>query len=205
MKLTVLLICCALLLPAAAQSDSDRHLAPDYPSALCRSSAFAHGYIHGYEDGFRAGDIDIHMGRTPRATIDVKEYRQVPGYRAEFGDRSYFRLGYRQGFRAAYADALTGEHFRGVEQMRAAAEGIKGDHKSKQFDQALSAGYDAGRVRALEYGAQPELRYIRTHCLATRRNASYCDPYARGFNIGYADGFVLQRSRRMETARAGRE
>src|SRR5689334_19449341 len=42
---------------------SERHLQPTAVGALFLDSAFAHGYRHGYDQGFHLGDLDLHMGR----------------------------------------------------------------------------------------------------------------------------------------------
>jgi hypothetical protein len=196
-----------LVLAAGSVSgeNPDRHLAADHTGSLCRESAFVHGYIHGYENGFRTGDLDIHLGHKPRALGDLKEFHRSAGYRPEFGDRGYFRLGYQQGFRAGYADVLRGGSFRGITQLRQAADGY-GDSKArnKEFDQAVSAGYSAGHVQGLrEFRTGSEFPSASRNCLSSRHSTSYCDGYGRGFGIGYADAIAARGPRRTEAVRAG--
>jgi hypothetical protein len=179
------------------------HLA-EYPAGwLCSQSAYMHGYIHGYENGFRQGDLDINLGHNPRAVSEIREFHRTSGYRSGFGDQSYFHLGYQQGFRAAYEDALHGIPFRGINQLRQAAEGRSLAGQRKDFDRAISAGYDAGYTTALR-NTRPVVnaRYNAEGCQSSHKDAAYCDAYGRGFLVGYSDGSVNQHSHLAETARA---
>ncbi|MFB3813777.1 MAG: hypothetical protein ACE14L_06660 [Terriglobales bacterium] len=181
-----------LCLPALAR-DPDRHLDTGPAREVLAQSAYLHGYIHGYEDGFREGDLDIHFGRQPRPLKDLKQFRKPP-HRKEYGDKRYFCDGYQQGFRAAYTDALQGSVFRGEAEVRRAAEGL--NHpvlQYKEFDQAISSGYDAGHKQGRSGTAVSLSEKSAEHCLAGGRTPGYCEVYARGFSIGFYDALVTQR------------
>ncbi len=191
-----------LLQWAAAQESADRHLTTDPARQLFARSAYAHGYMHGYEEGFREGDLDIHLDRPMRPAADFKQFRKPPGYRSEFGDRGYFRLGYRQGFRAGYEDANQGSEFRAETQVRSIASGLnQSSGTEKDFDQALSAGYDHGREQGSRSAEPPDSQTATEHCLARRNSPAYCDIFARGFYLGYSDAFVSQQHHETRAAR----
>lgn len=194
-----------LLSACLVGQDTERHLTDSLSGSLCRHSAYVHGYIHGYESGFRMGDLEYHLGREPRAVDLIKDYRRVAGYRREFGDSGSFRRGYRQGFRAAYEDALHGTSFRGIDQVRHVAQGDRLAADWKEFDQAASAGYDAGFVAGQRDSTPPPsgLQQTYQHCPAGRDSTDYCEGFSRGFRLGYSDGFVNQSSQVTHTARAG--
>src|SRR5581483_8709170 len=81
------------------RSDGERHTSVDPGSALYQRSTFAHGFIHGYEQGFHIADLDYHVGRTDRKLKDIHEYRDASsGYHSSFGDKNIFRRGFREGF-----------------------------------------------------------------------------------------------------------
>lgn len=192
-----------LLSACLVGQDAERHLTDSRSGSLCRHSAYVHGYIHGYESGFRMGDLEFHLGRQPREVNRLKEYRRVAGYRREFGDSGSFRRGYRQGFRAAYEDALRGVSFRGIDQIRHAAQGVSLTADSKEFDQAASAGYDAGFAAGQQDSTPPSAPQRTSEvCPASHDGTDYCQGFSRGFLLGYADGFVNQSSQLAHTARA---
>jgi hypothetical protein len=182
---------------------SDPHTDSDPAHSLYRRSSFVHGYIHGYEDGFHTGDLEVHMGHPSQPVEHYKLYQKSPGYHSRFGDRSSFHRGYQQGFRAAYDDAINGEVFRAVSEIRRAAQGLEAEATAdRQFDQALSAGYEAGRNQALQQPRSSlDYQYSADPCLSQRGNHFYCDAYARGFTLGYSDGAVFQHAQETQTAR----
>lgn len=191
----------------------DRHLSSDPAHVLYTKSAYAHGYIHGYEDGFHNADLDIHMGRGERPLSVMKDFRESDGgYRADFGDKHYFRLGYKQGFREGYSDAIRGGQFRAIDQTEKAAAGISavrpGDLRRQDFDQAFSAGYDAGRDSGMNSsGYVPDIEHTTNLCESRlpRSEAAhpgeYCDAFLRGFTLGFDDGQASRVRRRTQTAK----
>ncbi len=189
----------------------DRHLSSDPAHVLYQKSTYAHGYIHGYEDGFHNADIDIHMGRGERPLSVMKDFRDSDGgYRNEFGDKQYFRLGYKQGFREGYSDAIRGGQFRAIDQTRKAAAGIgaAGDLKRKEFDRAFSDGYDAGRESGTNSSWDvPDFEQTANRCESrlprseTGHSGEYCDAFMRGFNLGFDDGQASRIGRRTQTAK----
>lgn len=216
MRILILPLELFLLLFAAisvAGQSADRHLTSDSAHSLYQKSAYAHGYIHGYEDGFHDADIDIHMGRGERPLSVMKEYREASGgYRADFGDKEYFRLGYKQGFREGYSDAIRGGEFRAIEQTGKAAAGISEtpspNMKKKDFDRAFSAGYDAGRENGTNASVdEPDFERAANVCQAriprseAGHGGEYCDAFMRGFVLGFDDGQASRMNRRTQTAK----
>src|SRR5206468_9458367 len=47
----------SLLAPVAMAQRADRHMLADDAQSLYRRSPFAHGYIHGYEEGFHCANL----------------------------------------------------------------------------------------------------------------------------------------------------
>src|SRR5438270_5139399 len=135
----------ALAIPAFAQSSSqfsslslspeisssqwptagERHLQDSSTGALLSDSAFAHGYRHGYDEGFHVGDLDIHMGRSARIGTELKESRPARReYNNVFGSKDLFVEGYQAGFHSGYSDAMVGFEYRAGKRTREAAEGL---------------------------------------------------------------------------------
>ena len=84
-------------------------------------SPYQHGSLHGYEDGYQAGDIDFHLQRPQPEFKKVKEFRSATrGY--VDGDKDEFRAGYQDGYQVGYQDALAGRPFAAVDRLQAAAE-----------------------------------------------------------------------------------
>src|SRR6266571_1496169 len=198
------LLLLALLIPAAlttAQNSVDRHIVQDKTRSLYLRSAFAHGYIYGYEDGFHFADLDVQMGRAPRDPETLKELRSSKcGYRREFGNKDVFRRAYREGFRVAYADALAGREFRAVDEGRVAAAGLEDPSTANaNFDSGFSSGYFAGRSRGLRDGrARAAWEESAPGCEVDGRGPQgtlgmeYCEGFRRGNTFGYSDGYLNQ-------------
>jgi hypothetical protein len=180
--------------------------------ALFHRSTYAHGYMHGYEDGFHSADIDIHMGRGERQISQIKEYREcTAGYRAEFGEKQFFKLGYQQGFREGYSDSIRGLEFRAVQQVRKISEGMNATpppaFTEREFDRAFSSGYDAGRdaginTGAAKYADATNLCQSKMPRAEAQKQGEYCDAFSRGFSLGFSDGQTSQPARHMETAKS---
>ncbi len=189
----------------SADGPPDWHLSSGPWRALCARSAFAHGYMHGYEQGFHFADLDLQMAHQPRDPATIKEFKSVPGYHEEFGDKNFFVSGYREGFRVGYADGAGGFRFRAVGELRAAALGLPGSgdaRPSKKFDEGISAGYAAGRQQGLRDGRTGgSFQEVAVQCRGSiyhpfrRSGDEFCAGYGRGFRLGYADGYVNQAPR----------
>ncbi len=201
-----------LVFVSVAFGQTDRHLMTDSARNLYQRSAYAHGYIHGYEDGFHDGDIDVHMGRGERPVSLLKDYRNCDGgYQRSFGDKKYFQLGYRQGFREAYSDSIRGGQFRAIDQANASAAGMEQTNDSllsgKEFDQAFSAGYNSGRDRGFESSRPSAFDQAGNSCEANAphsdkgRQREYCDVFMRGFSLGFGDGQAGRVDHRTQTAK----
>lgn len=179
-------VLCAGALPASARDDY--HLAADPARRVYQLSPFAHGYVHGYEDGFYLGDEDLHMARVPRSLQHSKESRRARGYESRFGDKDSYREGYRQGMLVGYQDAISGGEFRAITEIRrlaamlseAPAEPLSSS--SASFDRGFLEGYQAARSRSGDECSRDN----------NGRPPAYCSGYRTGFRLGEADGGVLQ-------------
>lgn len=198
------LILILTVVPSAPAENPDIHVTIDPARPLYCRSAFMHGYIHGYEEGFHSADLDLQMGRRARPLNSIKEYRDHKGvrYRAEFGDRDWFYRGFRQGFEVGYSDAISGREFRAVSQARRSASGLPDDQalvgRTTNFDNGFYAGYHAGLGRGLHDGRGSPADEGQPACDAkgdlNAWTSQYCEAFARGFHLGYADGYANQLS-----------
>ena len=172
----------------------ERHMSGDPVSTLCMGSPFAHGYLHGYEEGFHYGDLDLQLGREPRDPSSISSYKRAStSFQPSFGSRSSYRSGYQDGFRAGYSDATRQLNFGAVESLRHAADGVAKllGAASHQFDKGFREGYSHGRRKGSEDGRAAErANPINPPCLGLA--PEYCSGFARGFQIGYGDGFGNQ-------------
>lgn len=194
---------------AFAQS-ADRHLTSADSQALFRKSTYAHGYMHGYEDGFHDADIDIHMGRGERAVSQIEDFKACTGYQKGFGDKRFFRDGYRQGFTEGYGDGINRREFRAIAGARKAAEGLTPSTDASvgsDFDEAFSRGYDSGRKvgpDTLRNYAESDYAFSlcesKTHSKQTK-SQEYCDAFSRGFSLGAFDASEHFSQPGMQTAR----
>src|SRR5215470_5980325 len=88
--LAVMLLAAAWM---AAGTDPEAHM-NDPAGPLCARSAFAHGYLHGYEEGFHNADLDIHMGRISNQQASSSHKAPRPEKDAAMADSASFRAGY---------------------------------------------------------------------------------------------------------------
>ncbi len=118
----------------------DRHLADDPAASLYRASPFAHGYIHGYEDGFHQGTINLLSQEPELAKSKAPDGHKA--YRDDFGDRDDFLQGYAAGFADGRADADE-RGFQANARMAELARGFNGYKKdaAARFDQGFESGY----------------------------------------------------------------
>lgn len=191
---TVLLFVCVA---AQAQRD-DWHL---FTRDVFVKSIFAHGYMHGYEQGFHNGDVDLQMGRTFRDVKVQQEYKKPVGYLEQFGDRRLFETGYRAGFLVGYTDCLAGRNFRAVQllsppyQSQFTRESV---HFDALFDRAFRDGYEIGQRQGLADGrvsevSRPDLSNCDVLTGHDAKPTEYCDAFRDGYQLGYSDGFANQR------------
>ncbi len=206
---TKLLVSLVLLLTASVVClAQDSHFDDSPAKALFQQSAWAHGYMHGYESGFHFGNLDLHMARSARNPHMVKEYNQAShSYRQGYGDRTEFDCGYRSGFEVGYLDGESGRSFRAatVAQNLASDLDLKVPAKrSKSFDGMMESGYTAGRRSGLsDARAQHNFDPSKARCPEESKSAPVCDAYQIGYRWGYSDGFTNQRPE-LETQRASR-
>lgn len=196
-----------------AQHNPDEHMSE--PAApLYERSAFAHGYLHGYEQGFHLADLDIQMGHLlPGVHIRRAEKDEDPHYRPAYGDKALFVAGFKLGMRAGYADSVGGIAFRAISEMRNAATGLAPGGASRHFDRGFYEGFLNGE----RHGAGDAHRDVspaatagacqQQHAGDNRADGQqYCDGYARGFQVGYDDGRAERRAsqKSVETAENGK-
>ena len=195
----VLSLFAALLLVSVATSAQtyDWHLSSDGDPGFFLRSVFAHGYMHGYEEGFHAGDLDLQMGRPFHTVTQQLRYKKVAGYQAGFGDHASFQNGYRKGYAVGYTDAYAGRDFRAMQLLRLArSEPISPSASApdRLFDRAFALGYNDGTKVGLDDGraGAPLADMNSIHCSGNTRNED-CHAYQQGYRLGYSDGYTNQR------------
>jgi flagellar biosynthesis/type III secretory pathway protein FliH len=177
----------------AVVAAQERHLDRVSTGVLFARSAFAHGYIHGYEEGFHSGDMDLQYGRGMRDPASLAPYKHpCAAYRESFGSKKLFKSGFEDGFRAGYSDAVHEEKFHAVESLRNVADRITATPKdATAFDDGFRNGYDTGRRQGADDGRNLSVANpINPPCLGLPE--VYCDAFARGFQVGYTDGYHNQ-------------
>ena len=176
---------------------ADIHLREAGTASICQRSAFAHGYRHGYEQGYHWGNIDVNMGRHRRTRL--QEFHGISsGYSSELGLRKYFDAGFLDGLKAGYGDGFVGRKFRAIANLRLISEGLEkyplaSDSSNASFDQGLSDGYVGGfdharQAQTWEANCPGLLPIRQDHDAASQ--ASFCDGYLRGYQLGRDDGTV---------------
>ena len=167
---------------------------------LYKNSAFAHGYIHGYEQGFHLGNQDLQLGRESRDITKGAEYREAAkDYRSKFGARDAFRDGYRDGIVVGYTDGRSGHRFRAIFEGRIAASHVSnaalGSKPDKAFELGFVDGYRAGTIQGVGDGHnrasyRPQQMECRGAPEALSLGENYCLGYFSGFHFGYSDGYI---------------
>ena len=161
---------------------------------LIRQSPFAHGYLHGYEAGFHAGDADFHLARV--RTLRELESNRLWGYQPAFGSRESFRDGFREGLVAGYQDSIAGRDFRGFQVLSA----VTGSAHPQDFDRGFADGYKAGHTRgAGDLDADSDFDPGKGTCPAKpagdgrlpESSAAYCAGYLHAHRLGYTDGYLI--------------
>lgn len=190
----VLCVSLLALFAASAIAQSDSHITADPANELYRHSAWAHGYIHGYETGFHQGNLDLHLARGWRELKKIKQYHEVSGYKPEFGDKKGFQQGYTAGFEVGYADALLKNEFRAAAAARWAVRNLNAGmapNSQREFDSSIAGGYREGRTAGLNDGrSKSSFSPERANCSIAE---TWCPAYAIGFKWGYSDGYYNQR------------
>lgn len=183
----VMLFCTTILV------GQERHLGDPLTRSLFTRSSFAHGYIHGYERGFHEGDLDLQLGRPPGDPMQTRDYkRTTEGYEREYGSKSMWRAGYKDGFLAGYSDAVHVLPFRAFLTLRHAAEGVESAKQVSQvFDKNFRDGYEAGRSQGAQDG-RDEAKFDPIVPPCMQLPGESCDAFERGFNVGYDDGYHNQ-------------
>jgi len=180
----------------------DYHTLEDEGRRLYSVSAFAHGHRHGYEEGYRLADQEIHFGLRQR---EIRE-RDVPGemeYERRFGDKRLFRRGFLHGFQAGYRDSYANQPFRVPEWLQEVppfawtndlpqAGGAPEPTKSlkRSFDDGASQGYESGLQTAFgDTEVSALARQAGEACTATPQSKKdgFCDGFRQGFLLAARD------------------
>jgi hypothetical protein len=215
LKAVHLLSLSALILVALPSAASCPHLESER-APLYQRSAFAHGYIHGYEQGFHIGNQDLQLARTARDVSKTEIYRKAgEEYRAQFGARDAFRIGYRNGMVVGYTDAMNDHSFRAIDEARIAVAHLDNESvtpygaaaRNHHFELGFMDGYTAGTLRGVGDGrnrvnyqpAQADCGIGRSPTLGE----TYCAGYLRGFSFGYSDGYINHRNLVVTTKGSG--
>lgn len=168
---------------------SESHLQPTSVGALFLDSAFAHGYRHGYDQGFHLADLDVHMGRSAQQ-IPKREFRQAAReFNNSFGSKSRFEQGYQVGLSAGYEDSFAGREYQASERAKLAASGLEDalpPSRRQYFDDGFAGGYASAHVQSVPSKGMT-LDYLVQYCQETllgSHPAEYCSGFSRGFIFG---------------------
>lgn len=168
---------------------SERHLQPTSIGALFLDSAFAHGYRHGYDEGFHLADLDIHMGRAAQQ-MNKRELRQAGHeYSNSFGSKARFQQGYEAGLSAGYADGFAGREYQASERAKLAASGLADalpPSRREYFDEGFAGGYASAHVQSVPAKGMT-IDYLEQYCqdkLLGSHPPEYCSGFSRGFIFG---------------------
>ncbi len=203
-----------LFLTTLCSAQSDNHVADDPAKDLFARSAWAHGYIHGYEMGFHEGNLDLHLGRPTRDPHKVKSYKMSKReYEPAFGSKKQFSRGYGSGFEVGYSDAMTGHAYRAAS-MANSLTGEVGKialtkpNEQVQMDDTIASGYADGRTTGLRMGRTSPRGDANAaekgseECPRTAAANQLCEAYTLGYKWGFSDGFANQsRDEATRTAR----
>jgi len=178
----------------------DIHLVESPAKGLFHRSAWAHGYIHGYEAGFHQGNLDLHMARPIQDPHSVKEFKKSSKvYHASFGNRPEFEKGYGSGFEVGYLDGSSGRDFRAASETNRISSAMEvpkdvDPKQAEQLDVMLDAGYLQGRRTGLgDARAKTDFRATEVPCPEAAKSRANCTAYQSGFRWGYSDGYSNQR------------
>lgn len=168
---------------------SERHLQPTSTGALFLDSAFAHGYRHGYDEGFHLADLDIHMGRAAQP-MTKHDFRQAGHeYNSSFGSKARFQQGYQAGLSAGYADGFAGLDYQATERTKLAASGLADalpPSRREYFDEGFAGGYASAHHESVPPKGMT-LDYVEQYChekLPGSHPPEYCSGFSRGFIFG---------------------
>jgi hypothetical protein len=194
------------LLAAPTDHQNDIHFS-DSAAPLYHISCFAHGYVHGYEDGFHIADQAIQMGRVYRADYrDVlKTLRQAkPSKVSGVADRDLFSRGYRAGLAAGYNEGVSGREFHAISNLRELSTGIGAKNWDKTFDTGFADGYRAASAPSLKQLPAKEAAMQQCESSARGNRGEYCEGYVRGLRLGFIDAHTSSVAAGSETAERSR-
>lgn len=180
----------------------DYHTLEDEGRRLYSVSAFAHGHRHGYEEGYRLADQEIHFGLRQR---EIRE-RDVPSdmdYQGRFGNKQIFRRGFVHGFLAGYRASYANEPFRVPEWLdevpplakmnelpQADSTGGPTKRLRRGFDEGARQGYESGlRAAMSDAGVSALARQAGETCSAAPQAQvdGFCDGFRQGFLLAARD------------------
>jgi hypothetical protein len=178
----------------------DIHVSIDPAAPIYRSSAFIHGYAHGYEMGFHSGDLELQMGRMAHDPKNFKQFKEAKKfYQKEFGNRDSFTSGYENGFRVGYGDAYQGRNFRGAYEARTLAQqwqssGVVPEKNSQpDVDSGIEQGYKLGVKSGLDAARNSEPFNLAAAECPAKKTPIFCRAHGLGYELGYSDGYNNQR------------
>ncbi len=168
---------------------TENHLQPTSVGALFLDSAFAHGYRHGYDQGFHLADLDVHMGRSSQQ-MTKRQFRQASReFNKSFGSKNLFEQGYQVGLSAGYQDSFAGREYQASERAKLAASGLEDalpPSRRQYFDDGFAGGYASARVQSVPSKGMT-LDYLVQYCqetLLASHPPEYCSGFSRGFVFG---------------------
>lgn len=151
--------------------------------------------MHGYEEGFHEGDLDLQMGRPFRTIKSQDKFKKVCGYRFEFGDHPSFEEGYRKGYAVGYTNSYAGRNFRATQLLELAKSQDQTDTNAtpNSFNRAFKYGYTTCQKNGLDDGrtAVPLANMDSVTCNGISAKDD-CVAYQVGYRLGYSDGYTNQ-------------
>lgn len=174
----------------------------DEARRLYSVSAFAHGHRHGYEEGFRAADDEIHSGRLQRVLTEGDVPKSME-YQKGFGDKKHFRRGFIYGYLAGYRDSYEERHFRVPEWVTQVPPFSDGSDLPQADgpatpDKKVRSTFDEGMLQGYRSGASTQVVETDTKALASQagevcelpgrsRLDTFCHGFTQGFLFGVKD------------------
>lgn len=214
-RLAILTLCLAVATtaPAYSQSEVDSHLREDETRHLYSVSAFAHGHRHGYEEGFRVADDEIHSGRLQRALTEGDVPKSME-YQKSFGDKKHFRRGFIYGYLAGYRDSYEERSFRLPEWVAqvppiADSSDLPQTDGPAAPDRKVRLTFDEGMMQGYRSGVSAQVVDMDAKALASQAGEvcelpgrSRADAFCHGFTHGFLFGVKDQISA-PDSARSG--
>jgi hypothetical protein len=127
------------------------------------------------------------MGRGAQDARSLPEYKDsAAGYHSEFGDKSEFRNGYREGFLSGYGDSIHDRSFRAISAAKITAADLGPDSSHRRaFDAGFAAGYGSLRPQPIMRKAKSGQECSAEGLDPAGANAAYCEGFRHGRKFAF--------------------